>query len=215
AAPKPETPAKPVVSATPTTRTAGEAIPSLAFLAEAKQLQDAGKLLESRKVLNDALQSGRLDFATADTVKSRIRDLNQTIIFTPSRRYADDPQQSASTVQPGDNLVKICRELDVPYAFVARVNAVKPERIRVGQSIKLIKGPIHAVVSKKRFTMDLYLGNLPGKPDSMYLATYRVGLGEAGSTPTGTWEVTRNSKTVNPAWTNPRTGETFGRDDVK
>lgn len=188
---------------------------SAGFIAQAITLEDADKHFEARKVLNDALQSGQLDHATAETVKARIRDLNQTIIFTPTRRYAEDPQQSAYTVEPGDVLVKICRNLDVPPAFIARVNAVKPERIRAGQSLKLIQGPIHAVVSKKHFTMDLYLGALPGNPGSMYLMTFPVGLGEAGSTPTGTWEVTRGSKTENPQWTNPRTDQSFERDDPK
>ena len=183
------------------------------FLDEAKKLQDTGKLLDARRVLNDALQGGALDRAAADAVKSRIRDLNQTILFTPTKRYADDPQQSAYTVQSGDLLSKICSKLDVPYGFVARINAVAPDKIRVGQSLKLVQGPIHGVVSKTRFTLDLYLGALPGQPGSMYLDTYKVGLGESSSTPTGTWEVAAGSKTVNPAWTNPRTNEVFGRDD--
>lgn len=206
---------------TPTTRpteppaqTAGSTVSAnTGFLTEAKAFQDDGKLLEARAVLNEALQQGTLSPADAEEVKARIRDLNQTIIFTPSRRYRDDPQQSEHTVAAGDSLAKICRELDVPYNFIARINAVKPDKIRFGQSLKLIQGPIHAVVSKSRFTMDLYLGGLPGEPGSVYLETYKVGLGEDSSTPTGTWEVSRNSKTVNPAWTNPRTNETFDRDD--
>lgn len=206
-------PVKPA-PADPTTKPAGR-LATGNLLSQASAYQDQGNLLEARKVLNDALQSGALDHAAAEPFKARIRDLNQTIIFTPTRRYADDPQQSAYTVQPGDNLVKVCRNLDVPHAFIARVNAVKPERIRPGQNLKLLKGPIHALVSKRHFTMDLYLGDLPGKPGSMYLTSFKVGLGEAGSTPTGTWEVTKNSKTENPAWTNPRTNEFFERDDPK
>lgn len=200
----------------PEARTAASTINANAgFLADATAFQNQGKLLEARAVLNDALQRGTLSPADAEGVKGRIRDLNQTIIFTPSRRYKDDPQQSEHTVAAGDSLAKICRELDVPYAFIARINAVKPDKIRLGQSLKLIQGPIHAVVSKKNFTMDLYLGGLPGQPGSVYLETYNVGLGEDSSTPTGTWEVSRNSKTANPAWTNPRTNETFDRDDPK
>ena len=189
------------------------AAPAAGFLDAAKRLQDAGKLLDARDVLNNALQSGTLDPATADAVKDRMRDLNQTVVFTPSKRYEADPQQSTYTVQSGDQLTKICSKLDVPYGFIARVNAVAPNKIRVGQSLKLIQGPVHCVVSKSRFTLDCYLGNLPGRPGSMYLTTYKVGLGESSSTPTGTWEVMPNSKTVNPAWTNPRTNEVFGRDD--
>ena len=231
---------QPIVTSTPTPSTAGNnasppsllaapatrpavlaaapvpaAAPQAGFLDAAKRLQDAGKLLDARRTLNDALQTGGLDRPTAEAVKARIRDLNQTILFTPTKRYADDPQQSAYTVQSGDLLTKICSKLDVPYGFIARINAVAPDKIRVGQNLKLVQGPIHAVVDKNHFTIDLYLGALPGKPGSMYLETFRVGLGESSSTPTGLWEVASGSKTVNPAWTNPRTNEVFGRDDPK
>jgi LysM repeat protein len=169
--------------------------------------------LEARRILNDALQAGKLDHASAESVKARIRELNRTIIFNPVFPADGDPQQSKYVVEPGDSLAKICRTLPVPYGFIARVNAVKPERIRVGQSLKLITVPIHAVVNKKHFTMDLYLGALPGEPGSMYLTTYRVGLGEHGSTPTGLWQIAPNSKAVNPAWANPRDGKQYGSDD--
>src|SRR5688500_17992134 len=128
----------------PTTRALGPALPP-AFLTQAAALEAQDKYLEARKVLNDALQTGRLADATADAVKQRIRDLNQTIIFNPISRFPEDPQQSSYTVQPGDLLAKICRELPVPYGFIARVNAVKPDRIRPNQSLKLITVPIHAV----------------------------------------------------------------------
>lgn len=201
--PKPADAPKPKVAAKP------------GFLADAKTLTDAGKLLEARTVLNDALQTGSLDSITAEDVKARIRELNQVIIFTPTKRFKDDPFQGEYIVQAGDTLGKIARTLDVPYQFVARVNAVKPTNIRPGQSLKIVDGPIHAVVNKKTFKMDLYLGALPGQPGSVYLTTFSVGLGADSSTPTGIWEVTRGSKLVNPEWTNPRTNEVYGRDDPK
>ena len=204
-----ETPAKAEPKAQPRT------LAKPGFLKDAKALVDGGKLLEARTVLNDALQTGTLDRATSELTKSQLRELNNVIVYTPTKRFADDPFQSTYTVAGGDTLGKIARNLDVPYQFVARVNAVKPTAIRVGQSLKIVNGPIHAVVSKKHFTMDLYLGALPGQPGSMYLTTFDVGLGADGSTPTGIWEVTRGSKLVNPEWTNPRTNEVFGRDDPK
>ena len=190
-------------------------VPKAGFQKDAKALQDQGKLLEARKILNDALQSGTLDHATAEMVKADIRDLNTVIVFTPSRRYKDDPHQGEHTIAQGDLLGKIANELKVPYGFLERINATKANKVRLGQSIKTIKGPIHAVVSKKHFTMDLYLGGLPGEPDSMYLDSYKVGLGADSSTPTGTWEVTLYSKLVNPEWTNPRTNEVYSADDPK
>ena len=55
------------------------------------------------------------------------------------------------------------------------------------------------VVSKSRFTMDIYLGS-PGETGSMYVRSFPVGLGKHGSTPTGTWMVAPQSKLKNPKW---------------
>ena len=180
---------------------------------EAERLSNNGQLLEARAVLNDALQTGGLSPEDAKVAKEQLRNLNQVIVFTPTKRFSEDPFQGEHTVASGDLLSKIAGPLDVPYGFLARINGVQPNKIRLGQSLKTIKGPIHAEVSKGRFEIDLYLGGLPGTPGSMYLWTYPVGLGADSSTPKGLWEVTRGSKLVNPEWTNPRTNEVYGRDN--
>ena len=182
------------------------------FLAEAQKLTDQGDVLGAREILNTALQSGTLNDATLAETKARLRTLNRVIVFTPSTRYPADTFQGTHTVAPGDLLSKIALPLDVPYGLIARINGVRADRIRVGQSLKTLRGPLHAEVSKSRFEMDVYLGNLPGREGSMYLTTFPVGLGADSSTPTGIWEVTRGSKLVNPEWTNPRTNEVFARD---
>jgi LysM repeat protein len=190
-----------------------KADPPTGYMEAADAHADAGEVLEARAVLNAAFQTGLLDDEAADAVRERLTNLNRVIIFTPTKRYRDDPYQGEYVVQPGDMLGKISGPLNVPYAFLERVNGVKANRIRVGQSLKTIEGPIHAVVSKRRFTMDLFLGALPGEEGSMYLATYSVGLGSDDSTPTGLWEATRGSKLKNPEWTNPRTSEIYAADD--
>ncbi|MEM1010628.1 MAG: L,D-transpeptidase family protein [Planctomycetota bacterium] len=189
------------------------AAPSGDFMADAKALVDAGKLLEARSLLNQALQSGTTDSDTTDEIKERLQLLNRVIVFTPSKRFRDDPFQGEHVVQSGDLLSKIARPHKVPYGFLARINGVRADRIRLGQSLKTIQGPLHAEVSKSNFVMDVYLGGLPGQSGSMYLTSFPVGLGADSSTPTGTWEVTRGSKLVNPEWTNPRTNEVYSRDD--
>ena len=187
--------------------------PPVGYMAEGQRLIDTGDLLAARRVLNDALQTNALPPAEAEEVKGKLRDLNRVIVFTPTKRFGDDPHQGEHIVERGDMLGKIAGPLDVPYGLLERVNAVTANRIRVGQSLKTIQGPIHAVVDKSDFTVDLYLAALPGRPGSTYLTTYPVGLGSDSSTPTGLWEVTRGGKLVNPEWTNPRTNEVFSRDD--
>jgi lipoprotein-anchoring transpeptidase ErfK/SrfK len=47
------------------------------------------------------------------------------------------------------------------------------------------------------------------------VASLPCGLGENDSTPVGTFRVRKGSKLVDPAWTNPRTGEKFASNDPK
>ncbi len=189
--------------------------PSGDFMGKSQALMDTGDLLAARELLNQALQSGTTDTATTKEIKERLQLLNRVIVFTPSKRFKDDPFQGEHVVASGDLLSKIARPLKVPYGLLARINGVRADRIRLGQSLKTLQGPLHATVSKSGFVMDVYLGNLPGRPGSMYLTSFPVGLGADSSTPTGTWEVTRNSKLVNPQWTNPRTSEVYAADDPK
>jgi lipoprotein-anchoring transpeptidase ErfK/SrfK len=168
-------------------------------IADGKAQIDLGNLLAGRKILNDSLSAGRLSAADADKAKELMAVANETLIFSP-RRNAEDPFTGSHTVQPGEKLAKIAVTSGVTWDFLGRINGIADaRRIRAGQTIKTVKGPFHAVVSKTKFTMDLYLGS-PGERGSMYVRSFPVGLGKHGSTPTGTWMVQPQSKLKNPKW---------------
>ncbi len=78
----------------------------------------------------------------------------------------------------------------------------------------MINGPFFAVVTKSKFTLDLYLGN-PGGPGSTYVESFPVGLGLNNSTPTGTWVI--QSKVPHPPYDSPagRDHQHFDPDDPK
>jgi lipoprotein-anchoring transpeptidase ErfK/SrfK len=168
-------------------------------LSEGKALLDAGNLVAARRVLNDALVNNQFAPADAQKAKEYIATANESLIFSP-RRMTDDPYVGSYTMRGGDRLMKVAANSDVTWDFLKRINNISDERrIRAGQTLKTIKGPFHAVVSKSRFTMDLYLGS-PGERGSMYVRTFPVGLGRHGSTPTGTWMVAPQGKLKNPKW---------------
>jgi lipoprotein-anchoring transpeptidase ErfK/SrfK len=168
-------------------------------LADGKAQLDAGNLLAGRQILNDALIGGQFSEADAQTAKDLIAQANQTIVFSP-RRFIEDPFQGSYTVQAGDRPMKIASRCDVTWEFLGRVNGISdPRRIRASQTLKTVKGPFHAVVSKSKFTMDIYFGS-PGERGSMYLRSFPVGLGKHGSTPTGTWMLAPQGKLKNPKW---------------
>ena len=103
--------------------------------------------------------------------------------------------------------------LSVDWRFLQRVNNISaPERLRLGQRLKIVKGPFHAVIYKRDFRMDLFMGD---GSDRVFVRSFKVGLGKHGATPEGAFAVKPNSKLIDPAWTNPRTGEQFAANDPK
>jgi lipoprotein-anchoring transpeptidase ErfK/SrfK len=113
---------------------------------------------------------------------------------------ADDPYTGSHVVQSGERPTKIAASCDVTWDFLGRINNIADaRRIRAQQTIKTVKGPFHAVVSKSKFTMDIYFGS-PGEKGAMYVRTFKVGLGKHGSTPSGTWMVAPQGKLKNPKW---------------
>jgi hypothetical protein len=168
-------------------------------LADGKAQLEAGNLLAGRQILNDALINNQFSDADAQTAKTLMAQANETIVFSP-RRFPEDPFQGSYTVKPGDRPMKIASLCDVTWQLLGRINGISdPRRLRVSQTLKTIKGPFHAVVSKSRFTLDLYLGS-PGERGSMYVRSFPVGLGRHGSTPTGTWMLAPGGKLLNPKW---------------
>ncbi len=202
-----------------------------ARLEQAELLTTERRFVQARTVLNDLLHDDRLTSTDRQGIRQWLTDINQTLLFTP-QVFAEDPLQSTYQVKSGDYLSTIVKreQLMVDYRLLARVNAVRPERIRVGQTLKVIRGPFHAVVDKSDFRLDVYAGPTPNTPRSgevidqmddaihpgwVYVRSFPVGLGEYGLTPTGTFRVNGRSRLVNPGWTNPRTNERFKPDDPK
>jgi len=194
----PQTPAPMVPRPAPVPNNADPAVSAKA-LADGKAQIDAGQLLAGRTILNEALTGGQFTNADAQAAKDLIAQANEVLIFSP-RRFPEDPFQSAYNIQPGDRPVRFAYKFDTTWEFIARVNGIKDaRRLRQGQTLKIIKGPFHAVVSKTTFMVDLYLGS-PGDKGSLYVRSFPCGLGRQGSTPTGTWMLQPQGKLKNPKW---------------
>jgi len=172
------------------------------------------KPVEARAALSAALTAPDVSEADADRIRLELGKIADRLVFG-TEVVPGDPYAGSYTIQSGDALARIpkSQKLAVDWRFLQRINKISaPERIQVGQRIKTVKGPFHAVVSKRDYRMDIYLGN---GPEKVYVRSYAVGLGEYDSTPEGVFIVKPNSKLVNPQWTNPRTGERFPADDPK
>ena len=225
AVPKPQSPAAtaanpagPATPSAPTVRTPaalGPVSPSFEkTLAEAKAQADAGKLLPARQALNAALVSGQLSPSDAEAARRQLMQINDRLVFSKDR-FADDPHGGIYTVQRGDQLSKIAARHGVTWELLCRVNGMSdPKRLQAGKAIKVVRGPVHAVVNKGGFRMDLYF-NSPGGPDAVYLTSFPVGLGKDDSTPTGKWVLRPGGKLKNPEYYSPRGEGVFDKDDPK
>jgi LysM repeat protein len=184
-----------------------------ASLADAKAKIDAGKLIAARDALNQLLTSGSLSEADAKAAKQMLAQVNQTVVFS-ARKFNDDPLMiSDFKVPPGAALDRIAKSHDVTTELLLRINGISdPRKLRAGQYLKIPKGPFHAVVSKKAFTLEIWQGE-PNAKGSAFVMSFPVGLGKDDSTPTGTWAVI--NKVPNPTYYSPRGEGVIAADDHK
>jgi len=185
-------------------------------MSEIEQMIAKGQTLRARAALNEMLHDPSIRDEQAEEVRVRLAALNEDLVFSP-RVTAGDPICELYEVQPGDRLSKIAqrRELATHWKLIQRVNKLSdPNKIRVGQKLKLVRGPFHAVVDKSAFRLDIYHGQ-PNAPESwLYIRSFSVGLGKDDGTPMGTFIVARDSKVENPAWVNPHnTAEQYAASD--
>lgn len=183
--------------------------------ARAQQALQNGDPIGARDLWNRAAHDPLATASERAMARARLDALNEELLFTP-RVIERDPLVETYSIKSGDSLAKIARDqsLAVDWRLIARINGIdNPNRIRVGQTLKLIRGPFHGVVSKSAYRLDIYAEQVDSAGNRLLVRSFPCGLGEYGSTPVGSWVVRGNSKLVNPAWVNPRTGEQFGADD--
>lgn len=170
------------------------------LIVEANKDISTGQIIAARDKLNQAL-SMQLSPQGLASVKSKLADLSKRWLFSRDI-FPGDTLTDNYAIQPGDRLIDIGKQFKVPYEILMTINDIqRPETLRAGEKIKVIKGPFHGIIHRSSFTMDLYLGN------KTYVKTYRIGLGAVGKeTPTGRWRVKNDGKLVSPPWPNPEGG---------
>ena len=191
----------------------GGVIASLVELAE--DALDEGRPVSARDYLNRALHHASASASDREALRMRLSILAEELTFGP-KIVAGDPMTRSYTVKPGEVISAIAprQGTELDDAFILRVNNIADAtRVPAGKALKLVQGPFHAVVVKDRFRLDLYADERDAEGNRIYLRSFRVGLGEYGSTPIGEWIVPDkpNAKAVNPSWRNPRTGEVYPR----
>jgi lipoprotein-anchoring transpeptidase ErfK/SrfK len=176
-----------VIRDNPGTPQAAEAVSRLAAI-----YREEGK---ERKALTVELEGGNAETrqgiaAQIDTLNQRMFDSNTAL--SPAETYV---------VNPGDSLSKIGRQYQIAPQLIMKLNGLKNDLIRVGQSLKVVKGPFWVKVDKSDFRLTVYLGDEAFKE-------YPIGLGIDGSTPLGEYVV--QSKVSKPTWYDQGAAYDFG-----
>lgn len=188
---------QPTLSATPAPRSGDSLIET------GRAALASGDLLSARNALNSALAAG-LPEPAAGQVRNELIQLGATTIFS-ARILPGDELVDRYVIKTGDNLAKIANQYSITADLVAALNGIPDKnRIREGQVLKVLRGPLHAVVSKRAYRLDIYLGDV-------LVRSFPVGLGLDDSTPTGGWKV--KNKLENPTYYPPRGGAIISADD--
>jgi len=162
-----------------------------------------GDLHAARVALSAALR-GDLSPADEAFARAELERIADALTFSRAAS-ASDPLAGTHVVSSGESVAIIAKRYKVTPGLLISLNRLSdPSRIRVGQRLKVVHGPFHAVIDKSGHRMDAYLGDV-------YLRSFRVGLGTNGGTPLGTWSV--RNKLKNPEWADPSTGHLYLADD--
>jgi len=147
-----------------------------------------------------------LDVGEPDRTRLRaaLTRIGTDTILSP-RTWSDDVHVARYTIKPGDTLGKIAKANRVSAGLLASINNIENVNlIRAGQVIKVIHGPFRAVVHKREYVLDVYLGDT-------FVTHFKVGLGADDGTPAGLWHV--GTKLRNPTYYPPRGGQMIAADD--
>ena len=131
-------------------------------------------------------------------IQERLNKNAKLIYFSPQPHFLEP-----YVIQSGDFLQKIAPKYGISWQYLANMNAINPRRIRVGQKLKVIKGPFSVFVDLSDFELTVHC-------HGFYVKRYAIGIGKDGASPQGKFTVL--NKVEKPQWTDPN-GRVVAGDD--
>jgi len=139
---------------------------------------DRNDLKQSHQLLSKWHNDESLSPVDAQKVESLLGQLAGTVIYSTEHQL-----EPARVVKPGETLETIAKEFNVPWQLLAKINSIPaPEQVRLGQELKVIRGPFSAVV-------DLRRGELTLEVDGRYAGTFPVSVPPGITVTEGQWLV--------------------------
>lgn len=155
----------------------------------AESLLNRGKQAEALTALSTWYGDPSLSRKEERMLLEKLDELAGAVIYS-----GDDTLDRPHEVAPGESLEDIARENGVSRELLAKINSLRdPELIRVGDSLKVPRGPFDAEVDLDRRQLTLWLGN-------RYAGRFPIELGKSGGTE-GKFSVRK--KAVNPRYDGP------------
>ncbi|MFC1499006.1 L,D-transpeptidase family protein [Verrucomicrobiota bacterium] len=157
------------------------------MLAQAKNLKNKGSLANARSIYLEILKKNE-DAGIRAEVERNIGDINIKLVFSPMMM----PEKVEYIVKPRDLLQKIARRYGTTVELIQKSNKLKnPDLIKTGDVFRVLKGKFTITVDKSDNEMVVCLND-------EFFKKYRVGTGEFGKTPTGTFII--KEKIPEPPW---------------
>ncbi|MDQ1273457.1 MAG: hypothetical protein QG591_2087 [Planctomycetota bacterium] len=151
-----------------------------------------GKKYEARNILSDLFINKKIP-EKQEEIKERLDKLNEELIFSP----LPSPDATMYTVQQGDALARIAKRYNTNYELIMKINGKIPNRLNIGDQLKILVGNTKILISKSNFTLTLLL-------NEHYVKQYRIATGKNDKTPVGMFEV--KNKMKEPVWYSPDGG---------
>jgi LysM repeat protein len=181
---------------------------------ELKLPKDPKDLIELQKIIASGLNNTESTIAEVISQHPKLQplknrhDLIETVRTIGNQLFLS-PKGLGHTlrqikVKPGDSLSAIARQNSISTERILRLNPklTHPDRIFPNMKLRINTSPCRALVFKKRFEMEFYIGEV-------LFRVYPVGLGAIGKdTPVGDTTVS-NSRAKEPSYTDRETNITY------
>ncbi|RME72293.1 MAG: LysM peptidoglycan-binding domain-containing protein, partial [Planctomycetota bacterium] len=174
----------------PIAQAAGERLQRLAKAALERAQAARGSDEAAERAALTIAYLATLEPESRKVLRARLEQLTRTEIFSRKRSVECEEYK----VVPGDSLSRIAKRFRFPVDGIMHVNHMRRTLIRVGQRLKIPRGPFEVLVIKGEY-------RLIALQDGKWLAEFPIGTGRDDSTPEATFEITE--KTKNPTWYAP------------
>jgi len=159
---------------------------SASLLEQAVALRAEDRLLEARDLLWRIREESK-DAGLIRAAEDQLGEIHTLMVF--SRRAM--PEKVEYVIKSGDSLERIANRHGTTIDLLRKSNEIRGDNIFAGHRMRIFTGEFRVEVNKTTNEMYLYHNN-------RFFKRYRVGTGEFGTTPVGTFKIV--DRIVQPVW---------------